>query len=127
MLQLRIIFVFLLFGIFMINSSELKAVDNKQFILKIKSEIDSAYFSFDTKRLSNLQKEVVKLKSKSSHWSLDYYSGIIYLQLGKIVYNDDSDKAFEYFEKSLDYFLKVKKKNLHSLYSERRMQAQWQA
>ena len=38
-----------------------------------------------------------------------YYAGILCMQIGKILYLPNPDKAYDYFDRSLDYFFKTKK------------------
>ncbi len=78
-------------------------------LLSIKQKIDTAYYSFDNKMLEKLLSNAKKIKQKyPNSWLPDYYSGILSLQIGKILYVPNSDLAYSYFEQALDYFENIK-------------------
>jgi hypothetical protein len=78
----------------------------------VKNKIDKAYYTFDAGSLNNLLKISITLEKKySGEWLPYYYSGILCLQIGKILYLPNPDKAYDYFDKSIDYLLKAKEKN----------------
>ena len=82
-------------------STQLIAKDNSA--KEIKKLIEANYYSFDVKKHEHnyilcsdyIQKNV-------DDWKGYYYRGFISLLLGKILYNEDEDKAYDYFNKSID-------------------------
>jgi hypothetical protein len=104
----KIITSLLIFFISIINL--LSQEDNIEIII-FKKKIDTAYYSFDSHLLKRLLNHSEKLKNKfPNNWYPDYYAGIICLQLGKILYIPQPDKAYHYFDSSVAHFLNVKNK-----------------
>lgn len=101
------LFIALLFLLFF--STKLVTQENKRKLVEIKKELDSAYYTFDVNFLKRIIRDSEQLRTKSN-WYPDYYIAIAYFQLGKIVYNYNSDLSYYYFDKSLDYLLEVKKR-----------------
>lgn len=98
-----IIFIIILVG-FNVSYSQ------KNEILELKKQIDIAYYTFDTNKLYSLLNKSNSLKKKNpGDWEYDYYSGIICIQIGKILYLPKPDEAYNYFNRGLDYLFKVKK------------------
>ncbi len=75
-----------------------------------KRKIEKIYYSFDAKKYFAAISETEKKRDDFfGDWRLDYYLGIAYFQLGKILYNPNPKKAYECFDKSLDYLLEAEK------------------
>lgn len=86
--------------------------NNDNEIKKLKDRINEKYFSFDTNEWKTLLKTAINLKkSNPIDWRINYYSGLICHQLGKIMYVPNSEQAYDYFDKSIDYLLEAKKVN----------------
>lgn len=71
----------------------------------LKESIEKSYYSFDSKEhLENIQNIE---KSDINEFRKNYYLGIEYLVLGKAIYNEDNDKAYEYFNSAIDYLIEA--------------------
>ncbi|MFC2131041.1 hypothetical protein ACFLSQ_06365 [Bacteroidota bacterium] len=103
-------FILLCF-VFNISNGQTKEAE----FVKLKKRIEKAYYSFDVKLLSSLLKYSQSSEKKyKSSWYPQYYSGIICLQIGKILYLPNPDKAYAYFDKSIDYFFEAKEKKYNA-------------
>lgn len=71
----------------------------------IKDKIEENYYTFDYKKLDNILEECQKIKNIS--WQKKYFLGMLHLLMGKIIYNDNNDKAFDHFDKSVSNFEKA--------------------
>ncbi|MBX3045010.1 MAG: hypothetical protein KIT33_09330 [Candidatus Kapabacteria bacterium] len=77
-------------------------------IKNLRDSINVYYYSFDKKKLSNLLEISDNLiKSDNSDYYSYYYNGIIRYCLGRVVYNESRDLAYDYFDSSLDRFEKA--------------------
>lgn len=76
-------------------------------ILSFKPIIDKYYFSFNYKKLEEINMQLIEIEPKSTEdqFYKNYYQGIINYCLGRIYYNYDKNKAFNKFENALDNFL----------------------
>ncbi len=82
---------------------------------KVRDKIDESYFSFDVNKWKSLLKSSIALKKEfPNDWRPYYYSGLIFHQIGKILYLPDADIAYNYFDKSVDYLLESKKRNYNA-------------
>lgn len=68
-------------------------------LFDIKSKIEDSYYSFNVKSHLNLLNELKKMKDDEIKY---YYLAFEFHTLGKIIYNDNSDKALKYFEYSIN-------------------------
>ena len=103
------LFLLLLFPLSLLNAKDTAYQTN---IKQLKTEIETAYYSFDTKLLYALIKKAQNLnKEKPEDWIPDYYCGILNYVIGKVIYEPEPDKAYNCFKESLNYFDKVKDKN----------------
>lgn len=108
--MVRSILAILIFYGMSLSLSEAESNDTD--IMKLRDRINEQYYSFDTNEWKLLLKTVLVLKkSNPNDWRINYYGGVICHQLGKILYLPDSEQAYDYFDKSIDYLLEVKKKN----------------
>jgi len=104
-LQKKYIIVIIFLLLALADNGFLYANNKEDDLLSIKREIDTAYYSFDNNMLENLLSKTKRMKQKyPDSWLPDYYSGILCLQIGKILYVPNSDLAYGYFEQALDYF-----------------------
>ncbi len=87
----------------------LQAGDNQYYSLK--QQIESQYYSFRPDSMEILLKQSEALCDTSDSWVPCYYSGILCIQLGKIYYNIDSDKAYDYFDSALDHLIEADERN----------------
>lgn len=67
-----------------------------------KKDIEANYYSWDRAALESLNKRIMNDKDYSKSWHFAYYSSILDIQLGKIYYLIDKDKAYNYFAESID-------------------------
>ena len=70
-------------------------------LLAVKKQIDQNYYTFDYKKLAGILNECDKIEAKYSSWQILYYRGMLHLMMGKIIYNDDGDKAYDHFDSSV--------------------------
>jgi len=79
-------------------------------ILSFKPIIDTFYFSFNYKKLEEINIQLIEIEPKSTDdkFYKNYYQGIVNYCLGRIYYNYDKDKAFIKFENALENFLECK-------------------
>lgn len=69
----------------------------------IKKSIETNYYSFDIKKHEqNYNLCTDYIQNNSNDWKGYYYRGFVSLILGKILYNQDEDKAYDYFNNSID-------------------------
>lgn len=93
---------------FFIILSLLNAEENE--FGELKKKVDKLYYSFDSKKLINTLNQIQMIKRKySNKWQYDYYSAVLCIQIGKILYLPKPDEAYDYFDRSLDYLNKIKK------------------
>lgn len=93
-------------------SNPLLANTKEDDLIAVKQQIDTAYYSFDNKLLENILAKTKLLKRQyTMSWLPDYYSGILCLQIGKILYVPNSDLANTYFEQALNYFEQASEKD----------------
>ena len=105
---INILVVCILLTISFSNSSYGLTKDEE--LLDLKNKIDKAYYSFDSNLLRKLLRTSFGYQKKyPDDWRPAYYSGILCFQIGKILYLPDPDKAYNYFDKSIDFLFKVKK------------------
>jgi len=76
-------------------------------ILSFKPIIDTFYFSFNYKKLEEINIQLIEIEPKSTDdkFYKNYYQGIVNYCLGRIYYNYDKDKSFKKFENALENFL----------------------
>lgn len=67
-------------------------------ISSLKRDIENEYYSFNIKRHNSLVKDFKNLENLEIK---NYYLAIEFHTLGKIVYNNDKDKALKFFEYSI--------------------------
>ena len=72
---------------------------------QIKEKIEENYYTFNYKKLDNILIECKNINKNS--WQKNYYLGMLHLLMGKIIYNDDNDKAYEHFDNSVSNFEKA--------------------
>jgi tetratricopeptide (TPR) repeat protein len=103
---LKIAVLFLILNSDFLN---LNCYNQTEKLILIRDELNSNYYSFDIRKLKDLltQSEALS-KSSSAEWYSFYYSGLLCYQLGKIYYLIDKETAFNYFDKSVDWFKQAK-------------------
>jgi hypothetical protein len=74
-------------------------------LANLRDSINKYYYSFEYNKLITLLNESDNIlkKYKKSYYA-NYYNGIIRYCLGRVIYNRDSDLAYDYFDSSLDMF-----------------------
>lgn len=93
---------FLVLVLLLFSKSVLNADDN---LIKLRDSINHYYYSFDIDKLKQvLQSTENYLKSNPNSYYGNYYNGIVRYCLGRIVFNEDKDLSYEYFDTSLDKF-----------------------
>lgn len=81
---------------------------NNSDILSLSKEVNECYYSFDVSKIKSVLNQSDKLiKIHPNDYYAYYYNGILRYCLGRVVYNTDSDLAYEYFDSSLDMFEKA--------------------
>jgi len=106
--------IFLILIIFIIqfyspNSvAETNNEQNENDYKKYKNLIELSYYQYDSSQYTNILIKIeAKLKTEDN-FILNYYAGFINLQLGKILYDIDENRAFDYFDNAIDYLLNAK-------------------
>jgi len=112
-LSKKIILLIPILFLFTINISRSEDIESD--MKNVRDKINETYFSFDVNKWKSLLKTATELrKEHPGDWRVNYYCGLICHQLGKILYLPDEEKAYQYFDKSIDYLLEAKKKNYNA-------------
>lgn len=101
---MKIIHLFLILFAFITIKSELISDEYSEKLQLIKHKINQNYYTFDYSALRVILNDAAKLEKEQSSWQLDYYSGMLNLLMGKIIYNRDKDAAYSHFDSSIIHF-----------------------
>lgn len=104
-------FLILFCSLLIINDNLLSFDTFNKEILSFKPIIDKLYFSFNYKKLEEINSKIQEIDSKSvdDTFFSNYYQGINNYCLGRIYYNYDKEKAFKKFEIALENFKECNK------------------
>lgn len=95
-------------AIFLLSSTRDFAIQNNIDLNKLCSSVNEIYYSFDAQKIRNLIKETDKyIESNPKVYYGYYFNGILRYCLGRVIYNDDSDAAYDYFDSSQGMFEKA--------------------
>lgn len=86
------------------NEAEIRELNK---VYDLKKEIEEHYYSFSADSLQKILDECKLKITKSDDWHLKYYSALVSINLGKVVYNSDSDRAYDLFSDAIDNLLEV--------------------
>ena len=101
------LFLFLFLFLFNINSLFSQNEINSE-LINIKQSFQSIYYKWDIPLYNSLNSRINALiKKYPNNWYLNYYSGFVNLNLGKILYTSDESKAFNHFDVAVERFYKT--------------------
>lgn len=104
------IFLFIAIGIVaqISVSASSQGDDERASLLKLRDSVNKYYYTFDIKNLKKLVGESEKnISFYPNNYYSYYYNGIVRYCLGRVVYNSNSDLAYEYFDTALEMFEKA--------------------
>lgn len=100
-----IFFVFIIFNNFNLLFSQ-NEINSE--LTSIKQSFQEIYYKWDIPKYNSLNTKINSLiKKYPNNWHLNYYSGFVNLNLGKILYTSDEKKAFNHFDNAVERFYKA--------------------